>query len=956
MLDPIKNLVYVNALIGYSASDLIITLQSGEGAKLPQPSTDGTFNLVWYNHSIYKNPADDPSVEIIRVTGRSGDVLTVSRAQESTVASNKNTSGANYRLILGLTKKMIDDIQAALNLKATMFPGMCAMCPIGANDISIDYTTRILTITPPLGYFRFYVDGSGVIEEFVKTGAVSFPAFTDTSGIWYFYFDNNGDPIATQTPWTSFDSVAPVYRILWNASLSGSAKAITENLETHENTIPGVDHNWKHNYGTVWSNGFVLANNALASGAPNVSGLNTVVGMTTGTNIDDNLQYTITNSTGGLKFQQDLGEITPANLTISNSAQFEIRYDASGLRYVLPATRFPFAWDTGTNRPQYITSAGVRTLVPAGDYFVYFAFSIQDPRNGKAVRLVSAPLNYGTLTLARAVTWTDIQGTYPTLSDKEVRPLYKMIFQYNGAYNVAVKYTALRETADIRVGQVTPTTAVGSTPASSVTETFYGNAQTAIDTLRTSKLDLVGGLLTGALNEAQGANIASATTTDIGAATGNFVDVTGTTTITALGTIQAGTRRIVRFTGDLILTHNATSLILPGNANITTVAGDIATFISLGAGNWVCANYNRGTGMASLTGAETLTNKTLTTPVLNGLPTGTGVSAASTASTLVARNSSKNIFGNNIVGDYTTTATAAGTTTLTVASTYQQYFTGTTTQIIVLPVVTTLTLGHSFQIVNNSTGIVTVRSSGANDILAIPAGSTAFVTCILVTGTTAASWSASYIPNTPSTGGGTSLWTAITGTRTANNTITVVGDQTAIFKKGMFIRWKESTVDRVGVISIDSTFSSVTTITFIGDTCASIDSNSFKYSSILGFEQFAKMFAYAGTIGSTGTAIANTITSMEPLRLLGADLWCDNAGTTNSTIVDININGTTAFTTKPSLATTVQSSPTPFTADTNKSLALGDDLTLDIDAIQTTPQQGVYVMVYLLPTRYLNLA
>jgi hypothetical protein len=102
--------------------------------------------------------------------------------------------------------------------------------------------------------------------------------------------------------------------------------------------------------------------------------------------------------------------------------------------------------------------------------------------------------------------------------------------------------------------------------------------------------------LSGALNEAQGANIASATTTDIGAATGNSLTVTGTTTITGLGTVQAGARRIVTFSGILILTHNATSLILPTAANITTQAGDVVTFISLGSGNWRCSSYTRADG------------------------------------------------------------------------------------------------------------------------------------------------------------------------------------------------------------------------------------------------------------------------------------------------------------------------------------------------------------------------
>jgi hypothetical protein len=95
---------------------------------------------------------------------------------------------------------------------------------------------------------------------------------------------------------------------------------------------------------------------------------------------------------------------------------------------------------------------------------------------------------------------------------------------------------------------------------------------------------------------AKGADIASATTTDIGAATGEFVDVTGTTTITGLGTVAAGIVRTVRFTGALTLTHNATSLILPGGANITTAANDRAVFRSLGSGNWLCVMYVKASG------------------------------------------------------------------------------------------------------------------------------------------------------------------------------------------------------------------------------------------------------------------------------------------------------------------------------------------------------------------------
>lgn len=97
---------------------------------------------------------------------------------------------------------------------------------------------------------------------------------------------------------------------------------------------------------------------------------------------------------------------------------------------------------------------------------------------------------------------------------------------------------------------------------------------------------------------------------------------------------------------------------------------------------------------------------------------------------------------------YTTTATAAGTTTLTVSSTYQQYFTGTTTQTVVMPVASTLALGQSWRIVNNSTGALTINSSGSNLILTMQAGTAAIITCILTSGTSAASWSVQYTPAT----------------------------------------------------------------------------------------------------------------------------------------------------------------------------------------------------------------
>lgn len=112
----------------------------------------------------------------------------------------------------------------------------------------------------------------------------------------------------------------------------------------------------------------------------------------------------------------------------------------------------------------------------------------------------------------------------------------------------------------------------------------------------TARLPLAGGKMTGAINDATPAALASAATVDIGAAASNVVTISGTTTITGLGTVAAGARRSVRFTGALVLTHNAASLILPSGASITTAANDIAEFLSLGGGNWLCVDYTRANG------------------------------------------------------------------------------------------------------------------------------------------------------------------------------------------------------------------------------------------------------------------------------------------------------------------------------------------------------------------------
>ena len=103
--------------------------------------------------------------------------------------------------------------------------------------------------------------------------------------------------------------------------------------------------------------------------------------------------------------------------------------------------------------------------------------------------------------------------------------------------------------------------------------------------------------LSGIIRRGQASStLASAGSLNIGGVvTGDYINITGTTTITSFGTIAAGIERTLLFSGALILTHNATSLILPTGANITTLAGDVFTFRSEGSGNWRCTGRSAST-------------------------------------------------------------------------------------------------------------------------------------------------------------------------------------------------------------------------------------------------------------------------------------------------------------------------------------------------------------------------
>lgn len=87
---------------------------------------------------------------------------------------------------------------------------------------------------------------------------------------------------------------------------------------------------------------------------------------------------------------------------------------------------------------------------------------------------------------------------------------------------------------------------------------------------------------TGVLNEQKGVPIASAATIDLSAATGNYLHLTGSTTVTAVTLAQGAEREIVLDGTPLFV--NSANLIIPTGTNVRGRAGDVIRFRGEGGG------------------------------------------------------------------------------------------------------------------------------------------------------------------------------------------------------------------------------------------------------------------------------------------------------------------------------------------------------------------------------------
>lgn len=201
---------------------------------------------------------------------------------------------------------------------------------------------------------------------------------------------------------------------------------------------------------------------------------------------------------------------------------------------------------------------------------------------------------------------------------------------------------------------------------------------------------------------------------------------------------------------------------------------------------------------------------------------------------------------------------------------------------------------------------------------------------------------------------GAAFWTDVPGTptRVSDTQFTITDTSNAngydtLFKKGVILKWLESSTFQTAMVISSSYGTNTVTINIVGDSLTA-GFTSMKYA---GIEAACETFIIPGTIAA-GTDLAKTWYVPEQCYIISTDSYVKTAGTTNSTVFDINDDGSTKFTTKPTI-TTGTTSDIDNVAD-NPSTAVAKDslITIDVDSVSTTAPVEAYIKVFWYPIEW----
>lgn len=200
----------------------------------------------------------------------------------------------------------------------------------------------------------------------------------------------------------------------------------------------------------------------------------------------------------------------------------------------------------------------------------------------------------------------------------------------------------------------------------------------------------------------------------------------------------------------------------------------------------------------------------------------------------------------------------------------------------------------------------------------------------------------SYVPGTPTRVSDTSF--SVTDTGNANK-------YDKIFTKGTILKWLDGATFCTAMVVSASYGADAVTISIVGDSLTA-GFTAMKYC-IHRVQQLD--FILPGTI-AVGTDLGRTHYATCDLIKLAVDVRVKTAGATNATTIDINDDGSTIITTKPSISDTGTSDIDNVCDAPTTVIAAGSAITLDVDAVTTTAPVDLYATLYVYPEAWRYIA
>lgn len=199
------------------------------------------------------------------------------------------------------------------------------------------------------------------------------------------------------------------------------------------------------------------------------------------------------------------------------------------------------------------------------------------------------------------------------------------------------------------------------------------------------------------------------------------------------------------------------------------------------------------------------------------------------------------------------------------------------------------------------------------------------------------------------------FWDTMPGTptRVSDTQFTITDTANAnkydlLFKKGAVIKWLESTTINIAMVTGSSYSSNTVTIDIVGDSLTA-GFSAMKYCSEMAM---VETFIIPGTLAA-GTDLSKTWFTKQGIVKLSVDAYVKTAGTTNATTFDVNDDGTTIITTKPSIASGATNGLNNVCDSPTTEIAAASAVTVDIDAVSTTPPVEASVELFYIPTSWL---